>query len=213
MKSNPASHETAAAGDAQRAQARGASAHPRDARARAARPRGHRASTTSARSTRRSRTDATFIDNAVLKARAAASQCDLITIADDSGITIDALNGMPGMLVGALGRQARRRRGQPAARPRSAAPTYPTIGSAPPSSAPPRSWCPAPIAARSPRSGCSATSCANAPGRERLRLRPDLRRARRDADQRRVRARAQGPDQPSGEGAAGARPLHQDGAR
>jgi XTP/dITP diphosphohydrolase len=40
----------------------------------------------------------TFIDNAVLKARSAASQCDLITVADDSGITIDALNGMPGVL-------------------------------------------------------------------------------------------------------------------
>ena len=34
----------------------------------------------------------------MLKAREAASQCDLITIADDSGITIDALNGMPGVL-------------------------------------------------------------------------------------------------------------------
>jgi XTP/dITP diphosphohydrolase len=43
-------------------------------------------------------TGATFIDNAVLKAREAASQTDLITIADDSGITIDALNGMPGVL-------------------------------------------------------------------------------------------------------------------
>ena len=43
-------------------------------------------------------TGATFVDNAVLKARAAASQCHLITIADDSGITIDALNGMPGVL-------------------------------------------------------------------------------------------------------------------
>lgn len=43
-------------------------------------------------------TGATFVDNAVLKARAAASQCHLTTIADDSGITIDALNGMPGVL-------------------------------------------------------------------------------------------------------------------
>jgi XTP/dITP diphosphohydrolase len=41
---------------------------------------------------------ATFVDNAVLKAREAARQCDLTTIADDSGITIDALNGMPGVL-------------------------------------------------------------------------------------------------------------------
>ena len=53
---------------------------------------------TSARPTPRERPGRSFIDNAVLKARAAASQCDLITIADDSGITIDALNGMPGIL-------------------------------------------------------------------------------------------------------------------
>jgi XTP/dITP diphosphohydrolase len=43
-------------------------------------------------------TGATFVDNAVMKAREAARQCDLISIADDSGITIDALNGMPGVL-------------------------------------------------------------------------------------------------------------------
>jgi XTP/dITP diphosphohydrolase len=41
---------------------------------------------------------ASFVENAVLKARVAASQCHLTTIADDSGITIDALNGMPGVL-------------------------------------------------------------------------------------------------------------------
>jgi XTP/dITP diphosphohydrolase len=43
-------------------------------------------------------TGATFVDNAVIKAREAARQCGLISIADDSGITIDALNGMPGVL-------------------------------------------------------------------------------------------------------------------
>jgi XTP/dITP diphosphohydrolase len=43
-------------------------------------------------------TGSTFVDNAVIKGREAARQCDLITVADDSGITIDALNGMPGVL-------------------------------------------------------------------------------------------------------------------
>jgi XTP/dITP diphosphohydrolase len=41
---------------------------------------------------------ATFVDNALLKAREAAAHSGLISVADDSGITIDALNGMPGVL-------------------------------------------------------------------------------------------------------------------
>jgi XTP/dITP diphosphohydrolase len=43
-------------------------------------------------------TGASFIDNAVQKAREAAMYANLVTVADDSGITIDALNGMPGVL-------------------------------------------------------------------------------------------------------------------
>jgi len=41
---------------------------------------------------------ATFADNALLKARAAAAASGLVAIADDSGLAIDALNGMPGVL-------------------------------------------------------------------------------------------------------------------
>jgi len=41
---------------------------------------------------------ATFAYNALLKARAAAAASGLIAIADDSGLAIDALNGMPGVL-------------------------------------------------------------------------------------------------------------------
>jgi XTP/dITP diphosphohydrolase len=41
---------------------------------------------------------ASFIDNAVQKAREAAMHANLVTVADDSGITVDALNGMPGVL-------------------------------------------------------------------------------------------------------------------
>jgi XTP/dITP diphosphohydrolase len=43
-------------------------------------------------------TGATFAENALLKARAAAAASGLVAIADDSGITVDALNGMPGVL-------------------------------------------------------------------------------------------------------------------
>lgn len=40
----------------------------------------------------------TFADNALIKARAGAKETNLITIADDSGITVEELNGMPGVL-------------------------------------------------------------------------------------------------------------------
>jgi XTP/dITP diphosphohydrolase len=41
---------------------------------------------------------ATFEDNALIKARAAASASGLPSLADDSGLCVDALNGMPGVL-------------------------------------------------------------------------------------------------------------------
>jgi XTP/dITP diphosphohydrolase len=43
-------------------------------------------------------TEATFEGNALLKARAAAKATGLPAIADDSGLCVDALNGMPGVL-------------------------------------------------------------------------------------------------------------------
>ncbi|MEY7972452.1 RdgB/HAM1 family non-canonical purine NTP pyrophosphatase [Saccharomonospora xinjiangensis] len=43
-------------------------------------------------------TGATFEENAVAKARDAAKATGLATVADDSGLTVDALNGMPGVL-------------------------------------------------------------------------------------------------------------------
>jgi XTP/dITP diphosphohydrolase len=42
-------------------------------------------------------TEATFVGNAVLKARAAADASGMIAIADDSGLSIAALNGEPGV--------------------------------------------------------------------------------------------------------------------
>lgn len=43
-------------------------------------------------------TGSTFAENAMLKAHAVARATGLIAIADDSGIAVDALNGMPGVL-------------------------------------------------------------------------------------------------------------------
>jgi XTP/dITP diphosphohydrolase len=43
-------------------------------------------------------TGATFEENALLKAHAAVAETGLAAVADDSGLTVDALNGMPGVL-------------------------------------------------------------------------------------------------------------------
>ena len=43
-------------------------------------------------------TGATFAENALLKAREAVRYTGLPAVADDSGLTVDALNGMPGIL-------------------------------------------------------------------------------------------------------------------
>ncbi|GAA4100254.1 RdgB/HAM1 family non-canonical purine NTP pyrophosphatase [Actinomadura miaoliensis] len=43
-------------------------------------------------------TEATFAGNALLKARAIAAHTGLPAVADDSGLCVDALNGMPGVL-------------------------------------------------------------------------------------------------------------------
>jgi XTP/dITP diphosphohydrolase len=43
-------------------------------------------------------TGATFAENALLKAREAVKYTGLPAIADDSGLAVDALNGMPGIL-------------------------------------------------------------------------------------------------------------------
>ena len=43
-------------------------------------------------------TGATFAENALAKARDAARETGLPSVADDSGLAVDALNGMPGVL-------------------------------------------------------------------------------------------------------------------
>ena len=42
-------------------------------------------------------TETTFVGNAVLKARAAADRSGLIALADDSGLSVNALDGAPGI--------------------------------------------------------------------------------------------------------------------
>jgi XTP/dITP diphosphohydrolase len=46
----------------------------------------------------RPETGRTFAENALLKAREGVRHTGLATVADDSGLTVDALNGMPGVL-------------------------------------------------------------------------------------------------------------------
>ena len=42
-------------------------------------------------------TESTFTGNALLKARAAAAACGLVALADDSGLSVAALDGAPGV--------------------------------------------------------------------------------------------------------------------
>ena len=42
-------------------------------------------------------TESTFVGNALLKARAAAEASGLVALADDSGISVAALDGQPGI--------------------------------------------------------------------------------------------------------------------
>lgn len=51
-------------------------------------------------------TGRTFIENAVLKARSYAAQTNLLTLADDSGLEVGALNGAPGIFSARYAGQA-----------------------------------------------------------------------------------------------------------
>ena len=48
------------------------------------------------------RPGATLEDNARIKARALADALGLLAVADDTGLEVDALNGAPGVSLGAL---------------------------------------------------------------------------------------------------------------
>ena len=61
-------------------------------------------------------TGTTFVENAPLKARYYAGRSGLLAVADDSGISVDALDGAPGLYSSRFGGEgATRRRSQPAA--------------------------------------------------------------------------------------------------
>jgi XTP/dITP diphosphohydrolase len=48
-------------------------------------------------------TGRTFLENAVLKARAYSAEAELLTLADDSGLVVDALDGAPGVYTARYG--------------------------------------------------------------------------------------------------------------
>lgn len=59
----------------------------------------------------------TYEENAAKKAHAFADASGLLTLADDSGLEVDALNGTPGLFSTALFKQARSKRCRPPALP------------------------------------------------------------------------------------------------
>ena len=65
-------------------------------------------------------TGATFAENALAKARDAAKATGLASVADDSGLAVDALNGMPGVLSARWSGRHGDDRGEPRAGARSA---------------------------------------------------------------------------------------------
>ena len=63
---------------------------------------------------------ATFADNAVKKARAVARATMMLTLADDSGLEVDALDGRPGVRSARFAHDARDRRREQRGAPRRA---------------------------------------------------------------------------------------------
>ena len=104
-------------------------------------------------------TGATFAENSLAKARDAAAATGMLAVADDSGLAVDALNGMPGVLSarwsGAAGTAGTRTPGTS----RSSStrwPTSPRSAAVPRSSAPPPPRTPTGARSSSPSSGRAA---------------------------------------------------------
>ena len=144
-------------------------------------------------------TGTTFAANAALKARFYARRSGLPTLADDSGLEVDALGGGPGV-------RTRRYAGEQATDAENNAKLLAALAGLPPERRGARYRCVLALALperAGPRGGLPVTLTRGtlrgpdrdrAAGRQRLRLRPDLRaglRAARRRDRGRVAARAQ----------------------
>ena len=138
-------------------------------------------------------TGSTFADNALLKARAIAAYTGLPAVSDDSGLTVNALNGMPGILSARWsGKHGDDRAnlelvlGQLADIDNRDAAFVCVAALALPDGS--REWTTTGVLPGQPHPGAAR--------RERLRLRPDLRPGRPADDHRGARPAGQGRDQP-----------------
>ena len=120
-------------------------------------------------------TGLTFDENALLKAREGAAHTGLPTVADDSGLAVDALNGMPGVFSA---RWSGRHGDDEANLDLVLAQIADVAGRAPRrarSSARPRWCCPTAAEFTVRRARCAGRLIRAPRGTRRLRLRPDLR--------------------------------------
>ena len=150
-------------------------------------------------------TGTTFADNALLKARAVAAATGLPAVADDSGLCVDVLGGMPGVFSARWSG----RHGDDAA---NLDLLLAQLADVPDDRRAAHFACAAALGAarRAPErvvEGRLAGSLVRAAARQqRVRLRPDLRAGRRDPDHGRADAGREGRDQPPRPGPAHARP-------
>ncbi len=147
-------------------------------------------------------TGATFEANALLKARAIAACTGLPAVADDSGLCVDALNGMPGVL-------SARWAGQHGDDQANLELVLAQVADVPDVRLGARFVCAAALVVPAGEgasgeadrewvvTGEVAGADPRAPGHRRVRLRPHLRARRLRADHRRDDPRGQGRDQPS----------------
>ena len=155
-------------------------------------------------------TGATFEENALLKARAIADYTGLPAVADDSGLCVDALNGMPGVLSA---RWAGRHGDDKA----NLELVLAQVADVPDTRLGAQFVCAAALvvpAAGLPRVGGDRPGRGPADPRaarqRRVRLRPDLPARRVRPDHRRDDRGSQGRDQPPRPGLPRADPVHKD---
>ena len=145
----------------------------------------------------------TYLENALLKARAVAAALALPALADDSGIEVDALGGAPGP-------RSARYAGEGATDERNLRQLIRALKGIPAGGRTARYRCVAALAMPDgtevhAEATCEGALDRHASGSGGLRLRPDLRAGRMGRDHGRAQRRAEGPDQPPRPGAPGAR--------